>query len=120
MLDVATEQFVDEATALAPGELEAAFERMVDLAADGGREASNAAVPSASANSQLDRRIRQALLPRANELDAHLVGLHSDARAAVSTTARGILTRAKLSADQYSVLVEPFAGRVAAIPPHGG
>lgn len=117
MLDADVTRFVDEAAALPPAELDAAFERLIDLRGEGGREAADAAVPSASANSALDHRIRAALLPRADELNAHLPGLHSDARAAISTTARAILTRHRLTAGQYAVLVEPFAGRGPLIPP---
>ena len=111
MLDQVTTDFVDEAAGLPPAELEAAFDRLVDLRPEGGKEASRAAVPSASENSALDHRIRAALLPRADELDAHLTGLHSDARAAISTTARAILKRGTLTEQQYAVLVEPFVGR---------
>lgn len=117
MLDAETMRFVDEAVGLPAEELEAAFDRLVDLRAEGGKEASRAAVPSASENSELDHRIRAGLLPRADELDAHLVGLHSDARAAISTTARAILKRRKLTVEQFAVLVEPFAGRVG-LPEH--
>ncbi|REJ06650.1 hypothetical protein DY023_06020 [Microbacterium bovistercoris] len=119
MLDADTEQFVEVAAALPADQLEAAFDRLVDLRAEGGKEASRAAVPSASVNSELDHRIRAALLPRADELDAHLTGLHSDARAAISTTARAILTRRRLTAEQFAVLVEPFAGR-APVPAQDG
>lgn len=110
MLDAATEAFVDQATTLPAEQLAAAFDRMVDLRSEGGKEASRAAVPSASQNTELDHRIRAALLPRADELDAVLTGLHSDARAVVSTAARAILKRSTLTPAQYRVLVEPFAG----------
>lgn len=118
MLDTATVRFVGEATALAPESLTAAFDRLVDLRAEGGKEASRAAVPSAAENSELDHLIREALLPRVAELDAILVGLHSDAIAAISTTARAILKRGNLTPEQFDVLVEPFVDRGVEIPPH--
>ncbi|MCD1570944.1 hypothetical protein [Agromyces mediolanus] len=110
--------FADEAAGHPPAELEAAFDPLVDRRPEGGEEASRAAVPSASENSALDHRIRAAQLPRADELDAHLTGLHSDARAAISTTARAILKRDTLTAQQCAVLVEPFVGR-AHVPAQG-
>ena len=58
MLDTETTKFVDAATALSAADLEAAFDRQVDLWTEGGKEASDAAGPSASVNSELDRRIR--------------------------------------------------------------
>ncbi|MGW8884608.1 hypothetical protein [Streptomyces sp. NPDC055749] len=118
MLDTATNQFVSTATALSPEALASAFDRLVDLRTEGGKEASRAAVPSAAENSELDHRIRTALLPRAAELDAHLAGLHSDARAAISTAARAILKRGNLTAGQFDVLVEPFVGRGVELPQH--
>ncbi|MFF4084852.1 hypothetical protein ACFYZN_36450 [Streptomyces sp. NPDC001777] len=72
MLDAAIERFIDQVRALTPESLATAFDRMVDLRAEGGKEASRAAVPSAAENSELDHRIRTALLSRAAELDAHL------------------------------------------------
>ncbi|NYG20956.1 hypothetical protein BJY17_001703 [Agromyces hippuratus] len=110
--------FVEEATALAPEALAEAFGRLVALRREGGKEASRAAVPSAAENSELDHEIRSALLPRAAELDAVHMGLHSDARAAISTTARAILKRGKLTPEQYRVLVEPFVGSGVEIPRH--
>ncbi|MFB6610026.1 hypothetical protein ACFCVO_06900 [Agromyces sp. NPDC056379] len=108
MLGAETMRFVDEATALSPTDLEAAFDRQVDLWTEGGKEASEAAGPSASANSELDHRIRGALLPRADELDELPFGLHSDAQTVISTAARAILTRHRLTPEQYTVLVTPF------------
>ncbi|MFB9308831.1 hypothetical protein SAMN05443544_1936 [Agromyces cerinus subsp. cerinus] len=118
MLEAATVTFVEEATALAPEALAEAFGRLVALRREGGKEASRAAVPSAAENSELDHEIRSALLPRAAELDAVHMGLHSDARAAISTTARAILKRGKLTPEQYRVLVEPFVGSGVEIPRH--
>ena len=120
MLDAVTERFVDRGCALPPESLATAFDRMVDLRAEGGKEASRAAVPSASENSELDHRIRTTLLPRAAELDAHLAGLHSDARAAISTAARGILKRGNLTAEQFEVLVAPFVEVGVDVPAHPG
>ncbi|GAA1845898.1 hypothetical protein [Agromyces salentinus] len=116
MLDAATERFVDQATALPPESLAEAYDRTLDLRSQGGKEASGLAVPSASQNSQLDRRIRAALLPRASTLDGHLIGLHSDAIAAVGIAARAVLRRAKLADEAYDVLVEPFRGLGVPIP----
>ncbi|QNP65912.1 hypothetical protein [Streptomyces genisteinicus] len=109
MPDIVTERFVDAAVGLPAPALHSAFERMLDLADEGGREASDAAVPSAARNSALDRRIRAGLLPRAEELDAHRAGLHSDARVAISVAARAVLTRHRLTAEQFGLLVAPFA-----------
>lgn len=118
VLEAATVRFVDRAAALPPEALTAAFERLVDLRGEGGKEASRAAIPSAAENSELDHIIRGALLPRAAELNAVLAGLHSDARAAISATARAILKRENLTPEQYEVLVEPFVDRGVEIPPH--
>ncbi|MBM7829590.1 hypothetical protein JOE59_000295 [Agromyces cerinus] len=120
MLDTETTRFVDAATALPAAALDVAFERQVDLWTEGGKEASDAAGPSASANSELDHRIRAALLPRADELDEHLFGLHSDARAVISTAARAIVTRRRLTAEQFTVLVTPFVELGFDIPAHTG
>jgi hypothetical protein len=43
--------------------------------------------------------------PGVAELEGVLEGLHSDARAAISTTARAILKREHLTPDQYGVLI---------------
>ena len=118
MLNAVTTRFVDAATALPPEALASAFDRTVDLRTEGGREASRAAVPSAAENSELERRIRTALLPRADELDAHLAGLHSDAWAAISTAARAILKRRNLTVEQFDVLVQPFVGSGVEPPQH--
>ena len=116
MLGAVTKQFVDAAIALPPEALALAFDRTVDLRTEGGKEASRAAVPSAAENSELDHRIRAALLPRADELDAHLAGLHSDAIAAIFMAALAILKRRNLTAEQFGVLVEPFAGSGVVLP----
>jgi hypothetical protein len=108
MLDTETTQFVDAAVALSAANLEAAFDRLIDLWTEGGKEASEAAGPSASANSELDHRIRAALHPRADELNERLFGLHSDALTVISTAARAILTRRRLTPEQYALLVTPF------------
>ncbi|SIN93209.1 hypothetical protein [Agromyces cerinus] len=120
MLDTETTRFVDAATALPAAALEAAYERQLDLLGEGGNEASDAAGPSASANAELDHRIRAALLPRADELDEHRIGLHSDARTAISTAARAIVTRRRLTAEQFTVLVTPFVELGFDIPAHTG
>jgi hypothetical protein len=114
VIEGATVRFVNRAAALPPESLAAAFDLLVDLRGQGGKEASRAAIPSAAENSELDHIIRGALRPRAAELK----GLRSDARAAISTTARAILKRANLTPDQYKVLIEPFVGRDVEIPPH--
>ncbi|WP_329238238.1 hypothetical protein OHB07_38130 [Streptomyces sp. NBC_00111] len=113
-----TKQFVDAATALSPEALALAFDRMVDLRTKGGKEASRAAVPSAAENSELDHRIRAALRPRTDELNAHLAGLHFAAGAAIFTAARAILKGRNLTAEQFDVLVRPFVGSGAVLPPH--
>ncbi|WP_405389738.1 hypothetical protein OG596_18715 [Streptomyces sp. NBC_01102] len=115
MLDAVTERFVAGATALSPEGLTLAFDRAVGLRAEGGKEASRAAVPSAAENSELDHRIHTALLPRAAELAAHLTGLHSDALAAISA-ARAILKPGNPTAGQFGVLTHPFAGSGAELP----
>jgi hypothetical protein len=118
VLEAATVRFVVEATALAPESLIAAFDRLLELSGEGGEEASLAAIPSAAENSELDHMIRTALLPRADELNAVRPRLHSNARAAISTSARGILKRKNLTPEQYEVIVEPFVDRRVEIPPH--
>lgn len=118
MLDPVTERFVDAAAALPPEVLALAFDRQLDHWAGGGKAASDAAGPSASENSALDRRIRTTLRPCADELDAHLAGLHSDALTVISTAARAIQTRRRLTAGQYDVLVGPFAGFAVELPEH--
>ncbi|WP_406393660.1 hypothetical protein [Streptomyces sp. NBC_00887] len=116
MLDAVTERFVEASTAPSPEALASPFDRMVGLRAEGGKEASRAAVPSAAENFVLDHRIRTALLPRATELDAHLAGLHSDALAAISTAARAIMKRGSLAAGHFDVLVQPIVGCGVELP----
>jgi len=118
VLEAATVGFVERATGLPPESLASAFSRLLELRGEGGKEASSAAVPSAAENSELDHLIRTALLPRADELNAARPRLHSNARAAISTTARGILKRKNLTPEQYQVLVEPFVGLGLEIPKH--
>ncbi|MFD4372069.1 hypothetical protein [Streptomyces sp. NPDC058486] len=118
MLDEATARFVDGATALPPAALATAFDRMVDGRSTGGREASHAASPSAAQNSVLNHRVRAALLPRADELDGHLTGLHSDAIAAVGIASRAVLKRARLTPEQYALLVTPFTDLGVPAPAH--
>jgi hypothetical protein len=120
MLDTETARFVDAATALPTANLDAAFDRQLDLWSQGGHEASDAAGPSASANSELDHRIRAALLLRGDELDEHRLGLHSDARIVISTAARAIATRRRLTPEQFTVLVTPFVELGLDIPAHEG
>jgi hypothetical protein len=120
VLETAAMRFIEQAAALPPESLVAAFDRLVDLRGRGGKEASRAAIPSAAENSELDLIIRSALLPRAAELEATLAGLHSEARATISTTARAILKRENVTPEQYDVLVEPFVDRGVEIPTHPG
>ncbi|MFJ5707781.1 hypothetical protein [Streptomyces sp. NPDC093105] len=118
MLDAATERFADAAAALPPAALAAAFDRMVEDRSRGGREASRAARPSAAQESALTHRVRGALLPRADELDAHLTGLLSDAKAAIRIAARAVLKRGRLTPEQYALLVTPFTDLGVPAPPH--
>ncbi|WP_031005039.1 hypothetical protein [Streptomyces sp. NRRL F-5727] len=118
MLDAATERFAAAAAALPPAALAAAFDRMVEDRSRGGREASRAARPSAAQESALTHRVRGALLPRADELDAHLTGLLSDAKAAISIAARAVLKRGRLTPEQYALLVTPFTDLGVPAPPH--
>ncbi|MFE5792475.1 hypothetical protein ACFQ8C_07830 [Streptomyces sp. NPDC056503] len=118
MLDAGTERFVDHAVALPPAALATAFDRMVDGRATGGREASRAARPSAAQDAVLTHRVRGGLLPRADELDGHLTGLHSDAKSAICIAARAVLKRGRLTPEQYALLVTPFTGLGVPTPPH--
>ncbi|MFD8014236.1 hypothetical protein [Streptomyces sp. NPDC058955] len=118
MLDDATVRFVDAAVALPPAALATAWDRMVEDRSRGGREASRAARPSAAQDSALTHRVRGALLPRADELDGHLAGLHSDAKSAICIATRAVLKRGMLPPEQYALLVTPFTGLGVPAPPH--
>ncbi|MFJ6522939.1 hypothetical protein ACIQJ4_32345 [Streptomyces filamentosus] len=118
MLDAGTERFVDHAVVLPPAALATAFDRMVDGRSTGGREASRAARPSAAQDSALTHRVRAALLPRADELNGHHGGLHSDAKAAICIAARAVLKRGRLTPEQYALLTGPFTDLGVPAPPH--
>ncbi|RXZ69938.1 hypothetical protein [Agromyces albus] len=118
MLDVSTRRFVDDAAALPPEALAATFDRAVALRRTGGKEASRATKPSAAENSELERAVRLALLPRAEELNAFRDGLHADAKSAVVIAARAILKAEQLSGEQYHVLVDPFVTVGVDVPAH--
>ncbi|MGI9821837.1 hypothetical protein [Agromyces sp. Marseille-Q5079] len=112
MLDAVTIAFVEQAVALPPQVLTEAFGRQVRLRAKGGKEASRAAVPSASENSDLEHRLNTALRARTDELD----GMMMEAYAVIQTAARAVLKRAKLTEEQYDVLVRPFADAGVEVP----
>ncbi|GAA3059586.1 hypothetical protein GCM10017562_25710 [Streptomyces roseofulvus] len=118
MLDAATERFADAAAALPAAALATAWDRMVDDRSRGGREASRAARPSAAQDSALVYRVRSALLPRADELNGHLDGLHSDAKSAICIASRAVLKRGRLTPEQYALLVAPFTDLGVPAPPH--
>ncbi|SCG66603.1 hypothetical protein [Micromonospora halophytica] len=120
MLDVSARQFVEDGRGLSPESLAAAFDRAVALRRAGGREASRATKPSAAENSELERAVRSALLPRAEELNAFRDGLHADAKSALMIAGRAILKVEQLSAEQYHVLVEPFVEVGVDVPAHPG
>ncbi|MFE6766442.1 hypothetical protein [Streptomyces sp. NPDC057689] len=113
-----TKRFVDEALALPPQMLVDAFERMLDLRVEGGKEASRAAVPSAAENSELERRITLAVRLRRDELDGFRRCLVTEASVVVSTAARAVLKRSRLTAEQYDVLVRPLSEAGVDVPPY--
>ena len=116
MLAPETDRFIEFARHLTPDELAEVFDHMVRLRRLGGKEASRATSPSAAEFSAIDHAVRSALLPRAEELNAFRAGLHSDALSAVMITARAIQKRNALTAEQYEVLVAPFAGAGVDVP----
>ncbi|WP_136708458.1 hypothetical protein [Agromyces sp. H66] len=118
MLAASTRKFIDDAHALPPESLAAAYDRAVGLRRAGGREASHATKPSAVENSELEHAVRVALLPRADELNAFRDGLHADAKSAMVIAGRAILKMTQLSTDQYEVLVRPFVEVGIDVPPH--
>lgn len=122
-MDPATARFIETATALPAATLSAVYDESLDRWRPGGREASRALRLSASEDSAIVHAVRSALLPRAAELDAVRQGLHSDAKSACAIAARAVCKRAKLTDDQYLVLLEPFTAAGAAAPdrePQGG
>ncbi|MDV9191882.1 hypothetical protein R6L23_27390 [Streptomyces sp. SR27] len=115
-MDPVTARFIETATALPPATLATVFDEMVKRRSTGGREASREAKVSASENSSINRAVRSALLPRADELTESRNGLHSDAISACGIAARAVRKRGKLTEEQYVVLVEPFMRTDAAVP----
>ncbi|WP_405101667.1 hypothetical protein [Micromonospora sp. NBC_01412] len=109
MLDNETQRFMREVTGLAPETLARVFDRALDLWQQGGRDASRAAKVSASQNSEIRRTVLASFRPRMEELDAHQPGLWSSAISGTVIAARGVLKRDRLTAEQYQVLMEPFA-----------
>lgn len=118
MLDEATERFIDQVRVLPPEALAAAFDRAVALRRAGGREASKSLKPSAAENSELERAVRDILLPRAEELNGFRDGLHADAKSAAVIAGRAVLKAGQLSAEQYEVLVTPFREVGVELPAH--
>lgn len=118
MLDAATERFIGQVGELSAASLAQVFDAALALRRAGGRDASRATRPSAAENSEIDHAVRSTLLPRAEELDAHRPGLHSDAKSAAVIGARAIQMRGTLTAAQYDVLVRPFAAIGIEVPPH--
>lgn len=57
-----------------------------------------------------------ALRARADELNSIRGGVHVEAWAVISTAARTILARHRLTAEQYRVLIEPFTASGLALP----
>ncbi|WP_433345563.1 hypothetical protein [Micromonospora sp. CA-111912] len=109
MLDSETQGFMREVAGLAPETLTRVFDRVLDLWQQGGRDASNAAKVSAAQNSEIRRTVLASFRPRAEELDAHQPELRSSAISGTVIAARGVLKRDRLTAEQYHVLMEPFA-----------
>ncbi|MBM7832478.1 hypothetical protein JOE59_003183 [Agromyces cerinus] len=120
MLETSTRSFIARACALPPVSLAAAFERAVSLRRAGGKEASRALTLSAIDNSQLEHAVREALLPRADELDDFRLGLHSDAKSAVVIAARAVEKSAQLTPEQYALLVTPFVEVGLDVPARAG
>jgi hypothetical protein len=120
MLDAATERFIDQVGRLPASSLAEAFDAALALRRAGGRDASRATKPSAAENSEIDHSVRSTLLPRAEELDAHRPGLHSDAKSAAVIGARAIQKRGTLTAAQYEVLLRPFQAIGVEVPAHSG
>lgn len=118
MLDAATTRFIEQVAALPADALAAVFDQSLDLWMPVGRAASEATKISAAQNSELDHDVREALRPRAAELDAHSAGLHSDAKSATVIAARAIQTRSTLAVEHYDVLVAPFIAAGVEVPPH--
>ncbi|WP_350349143.1 hypothetical protein ABIQ69_04180 [Agromyces sp. G08B096] len=118
MLDEATGRFIDQVRVLPPEALAAAFDRAVSLRRAGGREASKALKPSAVENSELERAVRDLLLPRADELNGFRDGLHADAKSAVVIAGRAVMKPGQLTAEQYDVLVTPFREAGVEVPTH--
>lgn len=117
MLDAPTERFIAHTAELPAESLAAAYDRLLELRRNGGREASLAAKPSASENAELERAVRTALLARVPELGAHRRSLPTQSASAVTLAARAILKRSILSPAQYGLLTEPFAAVGVDIPP---
>ncbi|MEV0650977.1 hypothetical protein AB0I28_37570 [Phytomonospora sp. NPDC050363] len=117
VLDSVTTDFIARAIALPPADLALAFDRTVDLRTEGGKEASLAASVSAAQNSSIDRTVREALRARLEELSAHREYLLSEAIAACGTASRAVCKRAKLTDEQYRVLVDPFVTVGMDVPP---
>ncbi|MFB9308834.1 hypothetical protein BJY17_001700 [Agromyces hippuratus] len=120
MLDAATARFIEQVAALPAEELATIFDESLNLWMPAGRAASEAIKISAAENSELDHDVREALRPLTAELDAHVAGLHSDAKSATVMAARAVQTRATLTAEHYEVLVAPFIAAGVEVPPHPG
>ncbi|MEV0646445.1 hypothetical protein AB0I28_14400 [Phytomonospora sp. NPDC050363] len=117
VLDSVTTDFIARATALPPAELATAFDRAVGLRKEGGKEASRAVRTSASQNSTIDHTVRENLRERLDELSEHRQYLLSDAIAACVIAAGAVCKRAKLTDEQYRILLDPFVTAGMDVPP---
>jgi hypothetical protein len=118
MLDASTERFIVEAAQLPAASLAQAYEHTLRLRKGVGREASRATKPSASENSELERKVRSALLAASEQLDEPDASLRTRASSAVTLAARAVLKRSTISAEHYGALTEPFSMVGVAVPAH--
>ncbi|MFF8615424.1 hypothetical protein [Streptomyces sp. NPDC015350] len=115
-MEAATARFIEESTALPPAALAALYEESLDRWSSGGRDASRATRASASENSAIERAVGTALLRRTDELDAFRPHLRFDVKPVCAIAARAVCKRAKLTEDQYRVLLDPFAAAGVTVP----
>ncbi|WP_405015138.1 hypothetical protein [Kitasatospora sp. NBC_01539] len=115
-MELATARFIEAATALPAGVLAAVREESLARWRRGGREASRATRVSASENSAIEHAVRSALLRRGSEPGPDGAMFPSDVKPLCAIAARAVCKRAKLTEEQYRVLLDPFAAVGVAVP----
>lgn len=114
-MEASTARFIAVVMALPAPTLAAVYEDWLDRWSQGGRDVSGAAGVSASENSAIRKAVRTALLQRDDTLDKE-AGVSGDIMPLCAIAARVVCKRAKLTEEQYRLMLDPFTAAGVHVP----